>query len=78
MKFSVSDSGVTPVSSEVIAEVLVYPDVRNAAVPYVLKTGLPSRKCGMGTDSDGRAKLCAVVAGFCGTERSITILKVLS
>jgi hypothetical protein len=78
MKFSLSDSGVVPVASEVIADVLVYADERNAAVPYVLKTGLPSRKCGIGIDSDGRAKLCGAVAGFCGADRSMTILKVLS
>lgn len=78
MKFSLSDSGVAPAASESIADVLVYADERNAAVPYVLNTGLPSRKCGIGTDNEGRAKLCGAVAGFCGAERSMTILKVLS
>lgn len=77
-KFSLPDSGVVLVASEGIADVLVYADERNAAVPYVLKTGFPSRKCGMGTESEGRAKLCGSVAGFCAAERSMTIRKVLS
>ena len=77
-KLSLSDSGVTPVASEGIAEVHVYAEDRNAAVPYVLKTGLPSLKCGIGTDSEGSAKCCGAVAVSCGAERSMTILKVLS
>lgn len=78
MKFSFSDSGVAPVVSEDIADVLVYADARNAAVPYVLKTGLPSLKCGMGTESEGKAKFCGAVAVFGGAERSMTIRNVLS
>jgi hypothetical protein len=66
------------VASEGITDVLVYADERNAAVPYVLKTGFPSRKCGMGTESEGRERLCSAVAGICGAERSMTIRKVLS
>lgn len=77
-KLSLSDSGVTPVASDGIAEVHVYAEERNAAVPYVLKTGLPSLKCGIGTDSEGSAKCCGAVAVSCGADRSMTILKVLS